>query len=132
MKYKDLEIWKAAHGLAIEIHLLTLKDLPAFEKFETGSQIRRSMKSVSANIVEGYGRRRYKQDFIRFLIYAESSVDETIEHLEILHESGSMMNKRKYENLHQRLEILGKMLNVFISRVSVIHQPSSSIPYDQG
>jgi len=41
--------------------------LPKFEMYEEGSQIRRSAKSVAANIVEGYGRRRYKQEFIRFL-----------------------------------------------------------------
>jgi four helix bundle protein len=50
--------------------------LPKFELYETGSQIRRSMKSVKANIVEGYGRRYYKNDFIRFIIYALASTDE--------------------------------------------------------
>jgi four helix bundle protein len=122
MKYKDLEIWKAARTLAVEIHFITMKDLPSFEMYETGSQIRRSIKSVAANIVEGYGRRRYKMDFIRFLVYAESSVDETIEHLEILFETGSLKGKDKYDQLHQRLEVLGKMLNKFISRVSTDHK----------
>ena len=42
-------------------------DLPKFEMFEEGSQIRRSSKSVRSNIVEGYGKRHYKNDFIRFL-----------------------------------------------------------------
>jgi len=40
--------------------------LPRFELYETGSQIRRSSKSIRSNIVEGYGRRRYKFDYIRF------------------------------------------------------------------
>jgi four helix bundle protein len=122
MKYKDLEIWKCARTLVIDIHHLTIRDLPGFEMYETGSQIRRAMKSVSANIVEGFGRRRYKMDFIRFLVYAESSVDETIEHLEILYETGSFKQKEKYSELHNRLESLGKMLNVFISKVESSHK----------
>jgi len=55
--------------------------LPKFEMYEEGSQIRRSSKSVSNNIVEGFGRRKYKQEFIRFLTFSLGSCDETIEHL---------------------------------------------------
>jgi four helix bundle protein len=49
-----------------------------------GSQIRRSSDSVVTNIVEGYGRRRYKQDFIKFLTYSHASNLETLCHLEKL------------------------------------------------
>lgn len=56
MNYRDLEIYKLAFKLAVEVHNLTLK-LPKFELYEEGSQIRRSSKSVGANIVEGYGKR---------------------------------------------------------------------------
>ena len=54
--YRDLEIYKESKKLAIEIHKMTLQ-LPKFELFEEGGQIRRSSKSVTAMIVEGYGRR---------------------------------------------------------------------------
>ncbi|MBL7875867.1 MAG: four helix bundle protein, partial [Cyclobacteriaceae bacterium] len=64
MSYKKLEIWQEAKKLSITIHEMTLK-LPKFEQFEEAQQIRRSSKSVRSNIVEGYGRRRYKADFIR-------------------------------------------------------------------
>jgi four helix bundle protein len=67
MSYKKLTIWQKARELVIDIHRMTLRKLPHFELYEEGSQIRRSIKSVKSNIVEGYGRRRYKQDFIRFL-----------------------------------------------------------------
>ena len=52
--YKNLEIWQLARGLVIDIHKMTLNHLPRFELFEEGSQIRRSIKSVKSNIVEGY------------------------------------------------------------------------------
>jgi len=80
MSYKNLEIWKLARELAVDIHKLTLNELPKLETFEQGSQIRKSSKSVRSTIVEGYGRRRYKQEFIRFLNYAIASNDETIDH----------------------------------------------------
>jgi four helix bundle protein len=69
--YRDLNIYKESKKLAIDIHKLTLS-LPKFELYEEGSQIRRSSKAVSTSIVEGYRRRKYKADFIRFLIYAQA------------------------------------------------------------
>nr|WP_315149771.1 four helix bundle protein [uncultured Flavobacterium sp.] len=58
--------------------------LPNYELYELGSQLRRSSDSVATNIVEGYGRRRYKQDFIKFLTYSHASNLETLCHLEKL------------------------------------------------
>jgi four helix bundle protein len=55
--------------------------LPKYELYELGSQIRRSADSVNSNIVEGYGRKRYKADFIKFLVYSHSSCLETKAHL---------------------------------------------------
>ena len=121
MNYKDLEIWKLARGLVIDINLMTLKDLPRHEMYETGAQIRRSSVSVKANIVEGYGRRRYKLDFIHFLVIAHSSTDETLDHLETLYETGSLKSKEKFDDLHTRLEHLGKMLYRFIKAVGSGH-----------
>ena len=67
--YRDLEIYSLSKALAIKIHQMTLS-LPGFEKFEEGAQIRRSSKSITSLIVEGYGRRRYKADFIKYLVFA--------------------------------------------------------------
>jgi|GEM_PF-3303464 len=53
MSYRNLEIWQLAREMSIEIHRMTLNNLPKFEMFEEGSQIRRSSKSIRANIVEG-------------------------------------------------------------------------------
>jgi len=70
MSYKNLEIWQLARELSILIHKITLTELPKFEMYEEGSQIRRSSKSVRSNIVEGYGRRIYVNDYIKHLYYA--------------------------------------------------------------
>jgi four helix bundle protein len=75
MSYKNLEIWRMAKDLSIDIHKMSLS-LPKFEQFEEAHQIRKSSKSVRSTIVEGYGRRYYKADFIKFIIYALASNDE--------------------------------------------------------
>jgi len=114
--YKDLEIYRLAHKLAIEIHKMTLA-LPRFELYEEGSQIRRCSKGISAAIVEGFGRRIYKQDYIKFLIYAHSSCDETKEHLKFLYETDSLKDKKAFECFYSEYEKLSKKINVFIQKV---------------
>jgi len=121
MSYKKLQIWQLARELVIDIHRMTLTKLPKFEMFGEGSQIRRSIKSVKSTIVEGYGRRRYKQEFIRFLNYAIASNDETIDHLETLFETESLTDEDLYETIHDKLEVLGKKLNLFIQSVERDH-----------
>jgi four helix bundle protein len=87
----------SGEGVVIEVHEMSLK-LPKFELYEEGSQIRKSSKTTKAAIVEGYGRRRYKQDWIKFLVYALSSNDETMDHLETLWETKSLRNCLKMQN----------------------------------
>ena len=122
MSYRDLEVWRLARDLVIDVHQMTLSGLPRFEDFEEGSQIRRSMKSVKSTIVEGYGRRRYKQEFIRYLTYSIASCDETADHLETLFETGSLKDANLYEDLHRRLDELGKKLNLFTQSVEKNHR----------
>lgn len=119
--YKDLEIYKKAHKLAIEIHEMSLT-LPKFEMFEEGSQIRKSSKSVKTNIAEGFGRRRYKQEFIRFLTYSIASCDETQDHLVNLYETKSLKDKDRYEYSHEEYDHLGKMISNFIKSVEEGHK----------
>ena len=120
MSYKKLEIWQIAKELSIAIHNMTFT-LPKFEQFEEAQQIRRSGKSVRSNIVEGYGRRRYKADFIKFLIYSLASNDETTDHLEMLFETGSLKDEELFNSLHLKLDQLGKKLNNFIQAVERNH-----------
>ena len=122
MSYKKLTIWQEAREIVQDIHKMTLKKLPKFELYEEGSQIRRSIKSVKSNIVEGYGRRRYKLEYIRFLTYAIASCDETTDHLETLFETGSLKDETLYQDLHKRLQTLGKKINKFIQSIEKDHQ----------
>jgi len=122
VSYRNLEVWQLARDVTIEIHEMTLTKLPKFEMYEVGQQIRRSAKSIRANIVEGYGRRRYKQDFIRFLVIALASCDETRDHLEVLRDTKSLTDQRTYLALARKLEQLGKQLNNLVSGVDRDHR----------
>ena len=112
--YRDLEIYKLAFDLAKKVHYASLK-LPHFELFEQGSQIRRASKSIKDQIAEGYGRRRYKAEFIRFLIYSHSSSDETSSQLEMLKELYPQIPE--FSELSSAYENLGRKINSFISYV---------------
>jgi len=89
--------------------------------YEEGSQIRRSSKSVKSNIVEGYGRRNYKNEYIRFITFALASNDETLDHLENLFETESLTDNDIYNNLHNKIELLGKKINRFLQSVQSDH-----------
>jgi len=120
MSYKNLEIWALSKELVIEVHKMSLL-LPKFEQYEEAQQIRRSVKSVKSNIVEGYGRRRYKLEFIRFLIFSISSLDETIDHLETIFETGSLKEKPVFEYLSTKMILLRKKLISFLKSVEEHH-----------
>lgn len=112
--YRDLEIYQAAYRLAIKVHKMTLT-LPKYEMYEQGSQVRRSTKSIKDNIVEGYGRKRYKQEFVRYLVFAHASSDEAISQL-------SMINELHFESkgladLVSEYEILGRKMYKFMEYV---------------
>jgi four helix bundle protein len=113
--YKDLEIYNLSHELSVEIHKMSLR-LPKYKLFEEGSQIRRSSKGITSCIVEGYGRKRYKAEFIKFLVYAHASCDETILHLNFIKDT----HKLDEQNMSQFIddyEKLGRKIYTFIQYV---------------
>jgi four helix bundle protein len=114
--YRDLEVYKISKLLAVQVHKMIML-LPKFELYEEGSQIRRSAKSVTAMIVEGYGRRRYKAEFIRYLIFSQSECDETILHLDFLFDTGSLKDEKIYDELNNEYDALSKRINKFIQWV---------------
>lgn len=118
--YEKLDIFKLSKELAIKVHSMSLK-LPKFEMYEEGSQIRRSAKSVSANIVEGYCLRRHKNEYLQYLHRALGSCEETILHLGILYETDSLREEVIYKDLTARYDQLGKMLFRFIETVFSEH-----------
>src|SRR5688572_1502509 len=110
---RSLEIYKISHALAVRIHAMTLK-LPWFELQEEGRQIRRSSKSVSAQLVEGYRLRKHRDMFLNYLHRAVGSADESREHLDYLFETGSLKDASEHSYLVSECERLLGKLTLFI------------------
>lgn len=75
LHHHSLVAWQRADDLFIRLHQLSLKALPAFERFELGSQLRRAAYSVAANIVEGFAK-RHRRERLYFLHIAQASLAE--------------------------------------------------------
>ena len=131
--HKRLQIYQQAHQLAVEIHAMTFQ-LPSFERFEEGSQIRRSSKSVVSNIVEGYALRKYKNEFVHYLFRSYGSCEETLEHLELLFQTKSSTDQTLFTHLHKSTNNLcGKILRYIQAVDQNFEMPSfmkePEIPY---
>lgn len=101
--------------LFFKIHPLSLEP-PSYELYEQGSQIRTSTDSIVSNIVEGYGRRVYNAENIRALIFAHSSTDETINHLNKLKTLYPNL-QTQFQQLEQDYNVLGAKINRYINYV---------------
>ena len=115
MSYKKLDIFNIALELYFKAHARSLT-LPKYELYDLGSQLRRSADSVVTNIVEGYGRRIYKGEYIRFLTYSHASNDETILHLTTLSRLYPEFSN-DLDGLLKQYENLGGKINNYIQFV---------------
>lgn len=79
--FRDLKVWQKAMDAAMEIYTLTLT-FPRDEKYSLSDQIRRSSRSVAANIAEAWRKRRYPAHWISKLSDSEAEAAETQTHLE--------------------------------------------------
>lgn len=112
--FEDLKAWQLARQLMIECHKVA-KALPSHERFDLASQIRRSSKSVMANIAEGYGRYHYL-DSLRFYYIARGSLDETINHIITAHDL-SYISDQYYQELYNLGRETERTLNGYIAYV---------------
>ena len=121
MGYRKLEIWQLARDVSISVHRLTRDRLPKFKMYEEGTEISRSSKSIRSNIMEGHGRCRYGQDFIKFLTSARASCNERIDHLETLQETGSLNEASLLQEFPDQLDRLGGNLNLLFQSVESLN-----------
>lgn len=111
-EFQDLDVYKMAVALQAEIFELT-KSFPKEEMFSLTDQIRRSSRSIGANIAEAWRKRRYKAHFVSKLTDADSEQAETQHWL-----ATSLDCKYISEDEHHRLIALcrdiGRMLGAMI------------------
>jgi len=121
--HERLEVYRIAHALALRVHALTLK-LPKHELYEEGSQVRRSSESVSSQIVEGHALRQHKPEYLHYLARAYGSAEETIEHLQLLLETGSAGRiEDECGTLVQEYGVLCRKLFNYMRSVQREHDP---------
>ena len=111
--FETLKVWQKSHQLMLDVHHKLLPALPKEEKYGLADQLRRSTKSVGANIAEGAGR-FYFMDNVRFCYMARGSLDETLNHLLASKDLG-FCNEKLYEDLRQQIEEIRRLLNGYIS-----------------
>ena len=73
--FENLEVSQSAYRLSLEVHHKSLK-MPKIEQYGLAEQMRRSSKSICANIAEGYGKRALKAEFKRYLKISMGSAAE--------------------------------------------------------
>ncbi len=74
--HKDLNVFRCSFELALRIHQLSI-GFPPEERFSLTDQVRRSSRSVSANIAEAFRKRRYPKAFVAKLSDSEGEAAET-------------------------------------------------------
>ena len=109
--FRDLRVYKSAISAAMEIFEIT-KKFPAEEKYSLTDQIRRSSRSVCANIGEAWRKRRYRAAFIAKLSDSETEACETQVWLEMSFLC-SYISKSQFEKLDKEYEnIMGQLVNM--------------------
>ena len=111
--FETLKVWQKSHQLIMDIHHKLLPLIPKEEKYGLADQVRRSSKSVGANIAEGAGR-FYFMDNVRFCYMARGSLDETLNHLLVSKDLGFCKDEL-YGNLRMQIEEIRRLLNGYIT-----------------
>ncbi len=111
--FEGLKVWQKAHQLMLNIHTRLIPALPKDEKWGLCDQIRRSSKSIGANIAEGHGR-YYYMDNVRFCYNARGSLDETVNHIRDAFDL-KYYPDALYHDLRNQAEETRKLLNGYIS-----------------
>lgn len=106
--WKDLEVWKMAHGAVLRVYELT-KSVPTDERYRLIDQLFRAAASVPANIAEGKGRSSLKE-YLQFLSIARGSVEE-VKYFLMLARDLKYLEKQDYEGITAEYHRVGKMLN---------------------
>jgi four helix bundle protein len=109
--FRELQVWQNAMSCAIAVFELS-KRFPADERFSLTDQIRRSSRSVAANIAEAWRKRRYILAFQSKLNDAEAEAAETQTHLEMAHRIGYVLES-EFKDIDARYEvILGQLCSM--------------------
>lgn len=111
--HKDLKVFQLAYRLAMEIFNLS-KSFPPEERYSLTDQIRRSSRSVTANIAEAYRKRQYPAAFVSKLSDSDAETAETQVWLEFARDCG-YISAQNCQRLYTDYKEVGRMLGGMIA-----------------
>lgn len=115
--FEDLEVYQRAYRLSLEFHKASLA-FPKIEQFALADQLRRSSKSICANIAEGYGKQKlFPLEFKRFLAMALGSSDEMRVWINFCRDL-NYISVESWTTWHAECRSISKMLQALIYKVS--------------
>ncbi|MDM1522626.1 four helix bundle protein [Empedobacter stercoris] len=110
----DLNLWKEAHQLVLEVYK-TVDKFPKSEIFALSSQMKRCAVSVPANIVEGY-KKQTKAHQIHFYNISDTSLEE-LKYYFLLSRDLKYITEKEYKILISKSEEVGKMITGYIKHI---------------
>ncbi|MBI3168126.1 MAG: four helix bundle protein [Chloroflexi bacterium] len=111
--HRDLKVYQLAYKLAMDIFNAS-KSFPKEEKYSLTDQIRRSSRSVAANIAEGFRKRQYPKMFVSKLADADGEATETQVWLDFALDCEYLVSEKRVE-LVKGYEEVGRMLGAMMS-----------------
>jgi len=124
--YRDLKVFQIAYQMAMEVFEIT-KAFPKEERYALIDQLRRSARSVAANIAEGYRKRQYPAMFVNKLADADAEAAETQVWLDFSRDC-HYLAAADHARLSERYLEIGKMLGSMIAQPEKFTLPSPKRP----
>lgn len=121
--FRDLLVYQKARILALEIYEIT-KGFPKEEMFSLTDQIRRSSRSIGAQIAEAWAKRRYEKHFISKLTDADGERQETLHWIEVAADC-RYLNLDQAADLNEKCDEIGRLLAGMIAKSHLFCGPAS-------
>ena len=121
--HRDLKVYQLAYNVAMHVFKES-NTFPQEERYLLTSQIRRSSRSVAANIAEGFRKRQYPNMFVSKLADSDAEATETQVWLDFARDCGYLSTEH-HDDLVARYEEIGRMLH------AMIDQPERFVPSSQ-
>lgn len=119
--FRELDVYKLSREISKEIFSIT-KTFPGEERYSLTDQLRRSSRSVGAQIAEAWGKRRYEMHFISKLTDADAEQLETQHWIDVSEEC-RYIEKQTHDSLLSKCESVGKMIQRMIDKSGTFCKP---------
>ena len=121
--FRELVVYQKARQLALEVFEIT-KTFPREERYSLTDQIRRSSRSIGAQIAEAWAKRWYEKSFITKLVDADGEQMETQHWVGVAFDCG-YLNREQAASLRATCEEIGRLLASMIAKANKFSNPKA-------